>query len=819
MVEKASRAVLMRNVGSNWIQFAKKRSFLPSVSGSTISSAMSTNFHILFAILFAIFASILPAVGMQPPYSNSTDGNSTVPAVVASKLNRCSQFGERPPIPTAVTGLNGVEFPQGCYDGKEDEYHVFVIGDWGGVLEVDVLQDDGSQASILHPLLDFLRDPGVDKVAQHHVRDRVVELAAKVDPEFILNVGDNFYGGGITEHCLGRRGDIDFGAIPQQFLVGYEQFYNGPGLDGKEWLSVLGNHDYGGVCYNMGWPQQIWYTWNQHGQSSRRWVMPGQYYSRRANFATSSGTAITADMFFLDTNFYDTVTQRDRDICGVNGNTYNEDAPVIEQHGWYCAGYLGNWTAHDKIGVCEGTEYTSPTNCASAFEKLWKEQLVWLEKNLYESDSDWQIIIMHHPPYYYGISKDIKPLVKKYGVDLIVSGHVHNQELYHGIDVYDGQDWGKTAIIVSGGGGGIISETFEGTPRLDGNDNAYGFMDLTITKDIISISGYSWNVKNRTIVVTLEEGLTKEGQASADGVPKCSGTYYQAVSMNSYFNGYPRFEGHGYNDQCSIYYSKNSTLGWVLNDKKSDPESDDWLSSSGSGYQIPNGTWSLNPARPDARLYKFSVSNGLLNEMLHAEVARVHRDASSSPVEESTESAGDPIDPCDATCVSRGASYTCRDRVKRISWDANKGGPLNAVRTVNAECAGQCECTMPIADYIVAEVPKSEKKRFVDDRFGPCEENKALCKEMRMIPFFYVKWHDFNALDETSIEWSDDHPGGTLPSSSVWALYREWMNLNADEYTERIMRSAPKSARGEILQSKRIPRQEEAWSVNSKQRL
>ena len=82
-----------------------------------------------------------------------------------------------------------------------------------------------------------------------------------------------------------------------------------------------------------------------------------------------------------------------------------------------------------------------------------------------------------------------------------------------------------------------------------------------------------------------------------------------------------------------------------------------------------------------------------------------------------------------------------------------------------------------------------------------------------MIPFFYVKWHDFNSLDETSIEWSDDHPGGTLPSSLVRALYREWMNLNADEYTERIMGSAPKSARGEILQSKRIPRQEEAGSA------
>ena len=130
----------------------------------------------------------------------------------------------------------------------------------------------------------------------------------------------------------------------------------------------------------------------------------------------------------------------------------------------------------------------------------------------------------------------------------------------------------------------------------------------------------------------------------------------------------------------------------------------------------------------------------------------VPRDASGFPIKGSSESASDPIDPYDASCVSKGKSYTCRDRVKRIAWDANKDGLLNAVRTVDAECTGQCKCTIPIADYIVAEVPISEMKIFVCDRFGPCEENKALCKEMQIIPLFFVNWHAFNLLEETSIE-------------------------------------------------------------------
>merc|ERR1719424_2312958 len=121
------------------------------------------------------------------------------------------------------------------------------------------------------------------------------QLSDEAGPEFVINVGGNFHAGGIVEHCQGDPSKIKLDEIPSQFNSTYESMYNGKNMQKAEWLSVLGNHDYGGVCYNMGWPQQIWYTWNKAG--TMRWIMPGQYYSRQARFETSSGV-ITADMFF-----------------------------------------------------------------------------------------------------------------------------------------------------------------------------------------------------------------------------------------------------------------------------------------------------------------------------------------------------------------------------------------------------------------------------------------------------------------------------------------------------------------------------------------
>lgn len=84
-------------------------------------------------------------------------------------------------------------------------------------------------------------------------------------------------------------------------------------------------------------------------------------------------------------------------------------------------------------------------------EKIWTQQsqksnpmLSWLENDLKNSKSTWNIVICHHPPYADEDDSSEKkelwkawmnayavPIIEKYKTDLVISGHVHNyQRMY-----------------------------------------------------------------------------------------------------------------------------------------------------------------------------------------------------------------------------------------------------------------------------------------------------------------------------------------------------------------------------------------------------
>jgi 3',5'-cyclic AMP phosphodiesterase CpdA len=83
----------------------------------------------------------------------------------------------------------------------------------------------------------------------------------------------------------------------------------------------------------------------------------------------------------------------------------------------------------------------------------WKNQLIWLEKELSRSNAPWKIVFGHHPIYasgIYGSNPDFirtfTPLFQKYNVQLYINGHEHHYERTRSIN-------GTTYLICGGGAG------------------------------------------------------------------------------------------------------------------------------------------------------------------------------------------------------------------------------------------------------------------------------------------------------------------------------------------------------------------------------
>jgi len=83
----------------------------------------------------------------------------------------------------------------------------------------------------------------------------------------------------------------------------------------------------------------------------------------------------------------------------------------------------------------------------------WKNQLIWLEKELSRSNAPWKIVFGHHQIYssgVYGVNesfiKELTPLFQKYKVRLYINGHDHHYERTRSIN-------GTTYMITGSGAG------------------------------------------------------------------------------------------------------------------------------------------------------------------------------------------------------------------------------------------------------------------------------------------------------------------------------------------------------------------------------
>lgn len=80
------------------------------------------------------------------------------------------------------------------------------------------------------------------------------------------------------------------------------------------------------------------------------------------------------------------------------------------------------------------------------------DMLVWLQRDLEANQQDWLIAAFHHPPYSKGshdsdddndgrlvdMRENALPILERYGVDLVLSGHSHGYERSHLIDCHYG---------------------------------------------------------------------------------------------------------------------------------------------------------------------------------------------------------------------------------------------------------------------------------------------------------------------------------------------------------------------------------------------
>ncbi len=116
----------------------------------------------------------------------------------------------------------------------------------------------------------------------------------------------------------------------------------------------------------------------------------------------------------------------------------------------------------------------------------WKNQLLWLEKELSNSKSPWKVVFGHHPIYasgQYGSNPDFiktfTPLFKKYGVQLYINGHEHHYERTRSID-------GTTYLICGAGAGNRPVGKHEWTEYSTSN---LSFATYEVYPDRIEVSG------------------------------------------------------------------------------------------------------------------------------------------------------------------------------------------------------------------------------------------------------------------------------------------------------------------------------------------
>lgn len=346
--------------------------------------------------------------------------------------NGCSQTDETGGYMMYVRNAEGIQphlLPRRYVGGSAASF--FVTGDWGGATSP-------GRAS-----MHYVRSSptgsdqwNFDHYGQDNVARRMGEVGSERAPALVVNAGDNFYWGGINHWTRGGHGVHD-----HFWRTGFENMYTHPSLN-VPWISIMGNHDYGGVGCFSDMKAQFDFTTKDLLRFSR-WKMPSPYYSHQIDF-----DGFRLELFMLDTNIDDA-------RFGARGGG------VCQQH--LCGG---------------GATTADPHECVDWFENMQHAQEQWLGEALASSSARWKIIVGHHKPA--GSHAEwLRPLLAQHNVQLVVGSHTHEMAFFNHYS-----NIGRPLLVVGAGGGAQTNPGCGGAVYCGG---VYGFSEIEINHDQIGV--------------------------------------------------------------------------------------------------------------------------------------------------------------------------------------------------------------------------------------------------------------------------------------------------------------------------------------------
>lgn len=244
----------------------------------------------------------------------------------------------------------GVNLPLVPYEKPSGSLVFMTVGDWGGA-------SDGLPATPSQVQTAF----GMGRVAE------------MMGTEFVLNMGDNFYGTGVHRNNLWR------------FQRTYEDVYTHQTLKDIPWYQLAGNHDWEGLHDIQ---HQIEYT-----MSSDRWIFPSPIYSFRKHLPSGK----TAKFVMFDNLMAD------------------------KEYRW-------TPLAHDRFSGPRAEHVEWPEQEIPGETAPWE----WLEQELENSADDDYLFLVDHKPVWTACSHHntdelarVPEMMHKYRVTAFLSGHDH----------------------------------------------------------------------------------------------------------------------------------------------------------------------------------------------------------------------------------------------------------------------------------------------------------------------------------------------------------------------------------------------------------